>query len=352
MKTNTLLASLAEYFDSYLPDVKGLSDNTITSYQYAFKLLFDYLYEEKGLLPEKVTFNCLSDDILLGYLAWLENKRGCSPTTRNLRRTAISSFAKYALKTNFSETLRFYSSVKEIPKKNTPKNADVKYFTKDEMAIMLNMPNTRSAIGKRDVMMLSLLYASGARAQELCDLTLNDIYFGTETNLRLVGKGGKARMVTIPENCALMLKNYLNSKNMNTSSPSDRLRHVFSSQAHEHMSISCVEEVVKKYVVKAKKEYPHLFKRETYTPHSFRHSIAVHMLECGESLVVIKAFLGHESITTTTIYANVTPELANKYLRERGQILDEIDSTPSAHDNMRAAALPFLYQRHRSSKTA
>lgn len=351
MKNNSLLTSLAEYFDSYLPNVKGLSGNTITSYQHAFKLLFDYLYEENGLLPEKVTFSCLSNDILLGYLAWLENKRGCSPTTRNLRRTAIASFAKYALKTNFSETVRFYSGVKDIPKKKTPKNADIKYFTKEEMAIILNMPDTRKTIGKRDVMMLSLLYASGARVQELCDLTLNDIYFGMETNIRLVGKGGKARMVTIPENCALMLKNYLNSKNLDITSSKDRLRHVFSSQTHEHMSISCIEEVVKKYVVKAKNEYPHLFKRETYTPHSFRHSIAVHMLECGESLVVIRAFLGHESITTTTIYASVTPELANKYLRERGKVLDEIDASSPAIENMRTTALPFLYQRHHSIKT-
>lgn len=348
MKTNTLFSSLSDYFESYLPDVKGYSDNTITSYQHAFQLLFDFLYEEKGLLPEKVTFDNLSDKNLLGYLSWLEKKRGCSPVTRNLRRTAISSFAKYALKNNFSDALRFYSCVKDIPKKNTPKNSDIKYFTKEEIAIILNAPDARSPIGKRDVMLLSLLYASGARAQELCDLTLNDIYFGEETNIRLLGKGNKARMVTIPENCAAMLKNYLNSKNLTTSSAKDRHRHIFSSQTHEHMSISCVEAIVKKYVVKSKKEYPHLFKRNTYTPHSFRHSIAVHMLECGESLVVIKAFLGHESITTTTVYASVTPELANKYLRERGKPLDGVSDESSSPENMRTAVLPFLVRRHRN----
>jgi site-specific recombinase XerD len=192
------------------------------------------------------------------------------------------------------------------------------------MAIILNTPDTTRAIGKRDLMLLSLLYASGARAQELCDLTLNDIYFGEETNISLVGKGRKGRIVTIPENCATMLKNYLMSNNLNTTNIRDRQRQIFSSQTHEHMSISCVEAIVKKYVAKVKKEHPQLFKRNTYTPHSFRHSIAVHMLECGESLVVIKAFLGHESIATTMVYASVTPELANKYLRERGKLLDEV----------------------------
>lgn len=345
MKTNTFLASLSDYFESYLPEVKGLSENTIISYQYAFQLLFDFLYEEKGLLPEKVSFHSLSEEVLLEYLAWLENKRGCSPITRNLRRTALSSFAKYALKSNFSDALGFYSNVREIPKKRTPKSSDIKYFTKEEIAIILNAPNTNRVIGKRDVMLLSLLYASGARAQELCDLTLNDIYFGTETNVRLIGKGTKARMVTIPETCANMLKNYLHSRNFDISNSKERSRHIFSSQTHEHMSISCVEAIVKKYVVKSKQEYPCLFKRKSYTPHSFRHSIAVHMLECGESLVVIKAFLGHASIETTLVYANVTPELANKYLRERGQAIENVDCEQQLTENTRPVSLPFLVNR-------
>jgi site-specific recombinase XerD len=347
MRTNALLDSLADYFDTYLPNVRGYSDNTIASYQDAFRILFEFLLEEKGIPAEKATFSSLSSEFVLEYLAWLENKRGCSAVTRNLRRTAISSFAKYALKSNFSDALRFYSDVKKIPKKNTPKNADIKYFTKEELAIVLGAPDTRTTIGKRDVMLLSLLYASGARAQELCDITLNDIYFGTETNIRLVGKGDKARMVTIPENCAQMLKNYLRTKNLDASNMRDRLKHIFSSQTHEHMSISCVEAIVEKYVAKAKAAYPHLFKRKSYTPHSFRHSIAVHMLECGESLVVIKAFLGHESISSTVVYANVTPELANKYLRERGKVLDSARSESQTSENPSAATLSFLDRRHR-----
>lgn len=347
MKTNTLLAALNDYFLSYLPDVKGLSKNTISSYQYAFQLLFDFLYEEKGLTPDKVTFNSLSAETILAYLMWLETKRGCSPTTRNLRRTAILSFAKYALKKNFNEGLRFHSDVSEIPKKNTPKNSDIKYFTKEEISIILSAPDTGTTIGKRDTMLLSLLYASGARAQEICDLTLNDIYFGTETNIRLVGKGNKARLVTIPQNCVVMLKNYLDSRNLDLSCPSDRLRHIFSSQTCEKMSVSGVEEIVKKYVFKSKKAYPHLFRRKTYTPHSFRHSIAVHMLECGESLVVIKAFLGHSSIMSTTIYASVTPELANKYLRERGKVLENFEPDSQSTKPVKVGLLSFLNKQSR-----
>lgn len=348
MKTNILLSLLSDYFNSYLPEVKGVSHNTIISYQYAFQLLFDFLYEKKGIEPEKVTFDNLSNEIILEYLAWIETSRDCSPVTRNHRRTALSSFAKYALKKNLSATLQFFSDVTAIPKKKTPQISDIKYFTKEEIAIIFNAPDTSKTIGKRDTMLLSLLYASGARVQELCDLTLNDIYFGEETNIRLIGKGRKGRLVTIPENCAVMLKNYLCNRPLNFSNLTDRTKHIFSSQTHEQMTISCVEAIVKKYVAKVKKIHPQLFRRKSYSPHSFRHSIAVHMLECGESIVVIKAFLGHASIATTMIYASVTPELANKYLRERGELLENVKNAEfeSAVDKaIIATSLPFLTKK-------
>lgn len=94
--------------------------------------------------------------------------------------------------------------------------------------------------------------------------------------------------------------------------------HAFSSQINEHMTIFCVEEIVKKYVRLAKMENPSLFREKKCSPHSFRHSIAVHMLEAWIPLPVIKNFLGHSSIEVTMIYATVSDELKNKYLKENG----------------------------------
>jgi site-specific recombinase XerD len=342
MKTNAFLSALSEYFVSYLPDTKGLSNNTITSYQYAFQLLFEFMDSVKGVPPEKTMFTAFDSDTVSEFLLWLEKERGCSAATRNLRRAAISAFAKFAARKNLDESLQFYSTVADIPRKKASKNPDIKYFSKEEISILLSLPDTQTAIGKRDAVLMSVLYASGARVQELCDLTVNDIHFGNETNIRLVGKGNKARLVTIPQNCSVLLKNWLSCRHLNLSSHADRLRHVFSSQTHELMSISCIEEIVKKYVARAKELHPDLFGRGKYSPHSFRHSIAVHMLECGESLVVIKAFLGHVSISTTTIYASVTPELANKYLRERGKPIDAAGIEQTKHVPDYSASLPFL----------
>jgi site-specific recombinase XerD len=339
MKTNALLETLSDFFVSYLPDTKGLSENTIISYQYAFQLLFEFLEAKKGLQPDNVTFKSLLDGTVLEFLSWLQAERGCSPSTRNQRRAAIASFAKYAAKKNLTESLPFYTEISKTPKKKTPKTPDIKYFTKDEIAILMSMPDTKTSLGKRDAVLLSVLYASGARAQELCDLKVNDIYFGAETNLKFLGKGKKTRMATIPDNCATLLSGYLAYRNLNMKNAKDRLKYVFPSQTHEQMSISCVEEIVKKYVAKAKEQHPDLYRRSSYSPHSFRHSIAVHMLECGESLVVIKAFLGHASIASTVHYASVTPELANKYLRERGKPIESVDIDNSCNPR---ATLPFL----------
>ena len=340
MKTNLFFHTLKNYFISYLPEVKGLSQNTIRAYQYAFQLLFEFFYREKDIYPEKITFDLLNEKNIQEFLLWLEKERHCSIATRNFRRSALYSFAKYAIKNSNSASLAFYSAMNNIPNKRTPKKSDIKYFTKDEISLLLNLPNKLTPIGRRDTVLLSLLYASGARAQELCDLRVNDIWFEKTTKLRLTGKGNKSRMIVIPENCALLLKKYLNSIQVDYNSPQDRMKHIFSSQTHEKMSISCVEAIVKKYVFIAKEKYPNLFQYH-YSPHSFRHSIAVHMLECGESLVVIKAFLGHESITTTTIYASVTPELANKYLKERGRPLETV-SKMQDYENPILSNFPFL----------
>lgn len=304
--------------------LKGFSQNTVASYEYAFQLLYEFMNVVKGLSPEEVAFNSLTGGVIVEYLSWLEITRGCSISTRNQRLAAISSFAKYALRRSFGDSVAFCAEVADIPKKKVPKINDIKYFSLEEVAIMLSLPDTKRKIGRRDAVIMSVLYSSGARAQEICDLTLNDVAFGKENKLRLVGKGNKARTIVIPDKCARLLKGFIDSSNADGTHNASRLKPVFSSQTNEKMSISCVEEIVKKYVKQAKTAHPALFGRTSYSPHSFRHSIAVHMLEAGESLVVIRAFLGHASMSSTMIYASVTPALANKYLRERGRPLESV----------------------------
>jgi site-specific recombinase XerD len=318
LKKGVLIISiLSDFFSNYLPKTKGVSHNTIKSYEYAFQLLFQFLLNDKQITPEMVTFQTLCNGIVEEFLNWLEETRHCGIRTRNQRLAAISSFAKYAMKQNISESLTFGAEVTNIPNKKVAYTDNVIYFTKEEIGVILRTPNISTDIGYRDTTLMSVLYASGARAQELCDLKVDDIIISDKISLTLRGKGNTIRKVIIPDDCSKLLNEYLNTlKKYNNKNYQWDRKYLFSSQTHEHMTISCIEAIVKKYVCEAKKQRPDLFHHKQYSPHSFRHSISVHMLESGVPLPVIKNFLGHKSIQTTMIYATVTPELAAKYLQE------------------------------------
>ena len=318
-KKSYFLPALSLFISTYLPKTKGLSANTIRSYKQVFRLLLEYVHSKYGLPPEKVEFKHLEKGTIEAWLDWLCTERNCSSKTRNHRLSALVTFARFALHRDFYGALTLCSDVEYMPKKKDVKRSEAVHLTREEMSILLHLPNAGSNIGKRDKVILSTLYACGARAQELCDLTVGDIRFGATTTIMLHGKGGKTRTVVIPEQCASLLKSHILQNRLKEGGPG---RHVFSSQTHEHMAISCLEAIVKKYVCKAKKLRPDLF-RKNYTPHSFRHSIAFHMLESGIPLPVIKTFLGHVSISTTMIYASANFELVSKYLRDKNPYAEQ-----------------------------
>ena len=149
---------LAEFFDSYLPDTKGVSENTIRSYKAALRLFFTFLEEEKGIHPEKVTFSILDSGMIDEFLSWLENTRGCSKQTRNQRLAALSSFAKFAMRRDVVSAGAFSSCVLGTERKRVPKRNgdDVVFFLPEEMRILLSLPNRQTICGRRDVVIMIL----------------------------------------------------------------------------------------------------------------------------------------------------------------------------------------------------
>lgn len=206
--------------------------------------------------------------------------------------------------------MHFRNSVSLIPKKKGIKN-NRSYFTIDELKILFELPNKNSSIGKRDYALLSFMYASGMRSQEVCDMTVGDIkFYSDKASIKVLGKGRKARRIGIPTQASRNLGKYIAYRKL-SSKPN---HHVFSSQTHEKMTVSCIEEIYSKYINRARNGHPDLF-RESYSPHSMRHTTATHMLEAGVPLIVVKNFLGHVSLQTTQIYAEVTQETMNKQLK-------------------------------------
>lgn len=309
-KKNDFLTILNDYFSVYLSISKGLSENTIKSYKDTFRLLMIFFKEEKNLSCDKISFSSLEEGTVSQFLFWLEEKRGCSVSSRNQRLAALSSFSLYAQNRNFEAASVFRNAILKIPSKKAI-NSKRAYFSTEEIKILLSLPDENTNTGLRDKVLLSFLYATGMRAQEVCDIKVKDLCFkNNPVSLTILGKGGKRRSISIPEKASSMIEEYIKHRNLTNKYD----RHVFSSQTHEQMSVSCVEEIFKKYVSIAKEKYPSQF-LDKYSPHSMRHTTACHMIEAGIPLIAIKNFLGHSSITTTEIYTEITQNVIDKNVK-------------------------------------
>lgn len=309
-KKNTFLDLLEYYFDTYLPVAKGLSESTIASYKASFRILMEFLYAEKAIPSDRVDFETLDTQTVIEFLNWLESERKCSITTRNQRLSALTAFSVYAQNRDFGSAAVFRNNIAKVPKKRAPRRGRSS-FTREEVRILFELPDPCREIGLRDKTLLCFMYASGMRAQEVCELTVGDIQFYPDrAGINVHGKGKKMRRIGIPATAAGMLKKYIEHRGISGNNE----RHVFSSQTHEKMTVSCIEEIFSKYVTKAKLENPELF-RNNYTPHSMRHTTATHMLEAGVPLIVVKNFLGHVSLQTTQIYTEISQDTMNRQLR-------------------------------------
>ena len=308
---SSFLNLLESYFSTYLPTAKGLSPATIKSYKTAFRVMFEFMYSEKGINADEIKFATLTADFISEYLDWLETERKCSVSTRNHRLSVLNAFSEYAQNRDFEAASVFRSNLMKIPIKKGQPNKRY-FFTKNEIKLLLSLPDTKTAIGKRNMALLCFMYASGARAQETCDLTVGDVtFYPNKATVKLIGKGRKVRVISIPEDAAAILKSYIEYRKIQDKYD----RHIFSSQTHEKMTVSCIEEIFFKYIEKGKSEYPMYFREKRYTPHSMRHTTATHMLEAGVPLIVVKNFLGHSSIQTTQIYAEISQATADKALK-------------------------------------
>lgn len=310
IKQPEFLELLSTFIEEYMPFTAGLSNNTVRLYKATFRLLLTFMFEANRVSAEKLTFQILDYTTILAFLNWLETERNCSAATRNVRLAALSSFAAYAQNRNTDAALIFLTAVRKIPAKRTSSDPRV-FFTRDEISVLLRLPDTSTTIGKRDAALLSLMYASGTRAQEICDLRVRDALFDRDnTTLTITGKGNKTRRIRIAQPCAEMLRNYLVWRRIDQQLD----RHIFSTRTHEHMTISCVEAIYKKYLYAAKQQNPGMFRQSKYSPHSMRHTTAMHMLEAGVPMMAIKNFLGHASVTTTERYAELSQSTVDKHI--------------------------------------
>lgn len=326
MKPTDLSYYLTKYLSAYLPGTRGLSSNTIASRRDAFALLLGFCRDVKGVPVEKLEIQTLTTKLLTDFLDWIENDRRCCASTRNQRLTSIKAFFKY-LQSETPEHILVCQQIMSMPLKKT-NTGNIGYLTLDGIKAILDCVDSTRINGRRDLVLLSVLYDSGARVQELADLTVGDIRLQKPETIRLTGKGRKTRIVPIMEPTARLFKQYL-AENRLDGAPQKQYP-LFSNRSGKKLSRAGISYVLKKYVDLIRELHPTLIP-DVVSVHSFRHSKAMHMLQAGVPLIYIRDFLGHEEISTTEVYARCDGKMKR-------------EAFESAYSDTHSAKLPVWQQ--------
>jgi site-specific recombinase XerD len=290
------------FFTTHLQNRRQVSPQTVASYRDTFRLLLEFLESQRGISPAAVTMTHLSADTILAFLDYLEQKRGNCARTRNLRLAAIHTFFRFAV---FQDptTVEASTRVLAIPIKRTVKKL-VLGLQRNEIEAILNSVNRGTTTGRRDYALLLTMYNTGARVSEITTLKKEDVRFGPRPYLQLNGKGRKQRTVPIWAVTSRTLKDWFAESAGPVAFPNAR---------GYPLTRDGVDYLLKLAVSRAESICPSL-KGQKISPHTFRHTTALHLLQSGTDLSVIALWLGHESIETTHGYVEADLSMKQKTL--------------------------------------
>lgn len=252
MKATDFAKHLTEFLSVYLPSQKNVSKNTIISYRDAFKLLIKYCQEVKSIPAERITLDVLSKELLTDFLQWLEMDRECSISTRNQRLSAIHSFFRYVQAEEPSGLFHFQKVI-AIPAKKAEKTM-VEHLSPEAVKLLLEQPDRNCPKGRRDLTLLSVLYDTGARVQELIDISVGDVVLKTPSVITLTGKGNKKRRVPLMKNTVSLLDSYILENKLDK--PWKNPYPLFTNNQQKKLTKEGIAYIISKYVTLARKNQP------------------------------------------------------------------------------------------------
>lgn len=307
------------FLTDYLPLQRGYSKNTILSYRDTLKLFLRFVSEEKGIKLQSFHTKDFTREAVIDFLGWYRLK-GAKSSAANQRLAALKTFADYAQ----LECIDCISPLQEITTIKAKKSVarEVEFLTVSQVSQLINRPDVNTPTGLRHRVSLSLLYDSGCRVQELCDLTVADIFLGGSPTVRLHGKGNKYRTVPISEGTASLVGGYI-SRQLSRALKDHPL---ITNRYHNKMDRDGISYILKKYAAEVRKDDP-TFPEHVHC-HMLRHSKAVHMLEAGINIVYIRDFLGHEDISTTMVYIKADNRLKNEAINKLAPKVINEDELP------------------------
>ena len=321
------------FLNEYVPSQKTKSDHTLKSYEYALSLYIGFLETKKNIKENNLTGNCFSAEYIEEWLVWIMEERGCAPETCNNRLAALRVFLKYLAKKDV-EYLHLSQAASLIERKKEQRKK-VSGMSKKAVQTLLSVPNISSKTDRRDIALMTAIYSTATRLDEILSLKVEHLYLDVhKPYITVVGKGDKIRSSYLPPKTAAHLKKYLHEYHGTSPNPN---AYVFYSRNRGQFEKLTQPAVSKRLAVHAKTankicdEVP-----IDLHAHQLRHAKASHWLEDGMNIVQISFLLGHEQLKTTMIYLDITTDGEAKAL---ATLEDENDKNVSKKWNKKDGSL-------------
>jgi len=300
---------IKRFLSHYLPVQKGLAANTILAYRDAIKLLLCYAADTLNKNVEDLFVEEIDESLVLDSLDHLENSRHCTSRTRNARLAAIRALFAFIAREEPSLLLHC-QTIRTIPLKRT-QHKTVAYLEENETQALLDTVDLNSRSGVRDNALLLLLYNTGARVSEIVLLKEKDLRLDGTAQVKLLGKGSKYRTCPLWPETAQALQNYL--KQRRAKDPA--VRQLFLNANGSPLTRFGVRHIIGRHATAAERKCPS-FAAKTITPHTIRHTTAMHLLRSGNDINMVSYWLGHAQINTTHIYVEIDMEMKRRMLQK------------------------------------
>lgn len=289
----SLAPALQAYFTERLIAQRAASPNTIAAYRTTFRLLLTFAAQRTGLAPSKLAIDDLDAALISAFLDHLERDRRNSPATRNNRLAAIHSLFGY-LALHHPDQAGCIQRVLAIPAKRTERHL-LTYLTDPEADALLASCDQSTWTGRRDHAIFVLTIQTGLRISELAGLTRGDVSLGAGAHVHTIGKGRKERRTPLIASTKAVLKAWLDEVGGDPAKP------LFPTTTGRHLSRDAIEHRLARHLNVASQDCPSLHVKNV-TMHTLRHTAAMRLLVAGNDITVIALWLGHEQVSTTTIY--------------------------------------------------
>jgi site-specific recombinase XerD len=301
------LSLVEKYFRGYLMQTRGASAHTVRAYRDTLRLLFTFLAARRRCPITALTLDDLEVDGILAFLSHLETRRGNRVASRNHRLAAIRSFVRHLVEHDLPRAGQ-YQRVLSLPNKRAPMTP-AQYLEPEDVKALVAQPDRSNAAGRRDHALLLFLYNTGARISEALAVRGEHLHLEPPRHVRLFGKGAKERTCPLwPETAAALMQ----LPAVREGSSADR---VFCRRSGDGLTRDGVAYLLRKYAALAAQATPGL-RRRRVTPHMLRHSCAVALLQAGIDITVIRDYLGHSSISTTSRYVATNLQMKRDALEQ------------------------------------